>query len=319
MPERLQGKVGIALGSGSARGWAHVGVLRALAERGIRPEIVCGSSAGALVGALYAAGRLDALETFGRKLDWRQMAGYFDLTLRGGLIKARRLVDFLSAEFEDADLSELQLPFACVATDLATGREVWIREGSAAEGLRASIAMPGLVAPVYREGRWLVDGGLVNAVPVSLCRAMGADSVIAVDLDTVLLGRRLAGDASPVPVPVEVPELAKPGSETESTGTKVASAVQELVESVRSRIGAGGEEPARPGEPEAPSIYEVVANALNIMQVRITRSRMAGDPPDVLITPRLGDFGLLDFDRAHEAIAEGRAAVARALGPSEAS
>jgi NTE family protein len=260
----LAGRIGLALGSGAARGWAHVGVIRALEEAGLAPEVVCGSSSGALVGGLYAAGRLDALEAFGRRLDWRGVMGYFDLSLRGGLIKARKLVDVLTAEIPDCTLEALDRRFAAVATDLLTGHEVWLREGSLFDALRASIALPGLVTPVWIQGRWLVDGGLVNPVPVSVCRALGADSVIAVDLNTTLLGRHL--------------------------------------------------DPGKPSSAEAPpSLYDVIANSISIMQVRITRSRMAGDPAELLVTPRLGNFALLDFARAAEAIEEGRRAVAVAL------
>jgi NTE family protein len=269
----LGGRIGLALGSGAARGWAHVGVIQALEEAGIRPEIVCGSSSGALVGALYVAGRLEALERWGRQLDWRQVLSYFDLSLHGGLIRARRLVEFLTAELAGRTIESLERTFGAVATDLATGREIWLREGPLVESLRAAIALPGFITPVRVDGRWLVDGGLVNPVPVSLCRALGADSVIAVDLNTTLLGRGAAAQA-------EAP---------------------------------GATEVAPDGEPAAPSLYEVVVGAINIMQVRITRARMAGDPPDLLVTPRLADFTWLEFGRAPEAVAEGRRAVAQAL------
>lgn len=309
MSAPLAGRIGLALGSGAARGWAHVGVIRALEERGIRPDVVAGASSGALVGALYAAGRLDALERWGRQLDWRQVVGYLDLSLRGGLIKARKLTDFLTAELRDRDLVDLEVPFAAVATDLETGREVWLREGPVVDCLRAAVALPGLVAPVQLDGRWLVDGGLVNAVPVSLCRAMEADTVIAVDLNTTLLGRRIGAEDANAATG-EVADAGE-GHAADEPGT-LRAALHRVAESVRERVGSGSEGPA---EPTPPSIYEVIANTLNIMQVRITRSRMAGDPPDLLVTPRLADFGLLDFDRAAEAIAEGRRAVARALAP----
>jgi NTE family protein len=269
----LGGRIGLALGSGAARGWAHVGVIQALEEAGIRPEIVCGSSSGALVGALYVAGRLEALERWGRQLDWRQVLSYFDLSLHGGLIRARRLVEFLTAELAGRTIESLERTFGAVATDLATGREIWLREGPLVESLRAAIALPGFITPVRVDGRWLVDGGLVNPVPVSLCRALGADSVIAVDLNTTLLGRGAAAQA-------EAP---------------------------------GATEVAPDAEPTAPSLYEVVVGAINIMQVRIARARMAGDPPDLLVTPRLADFTWLEFGRAPEAVAEGRRAVAQAL------
>jgi NTE family protein len=263
---RIRGaKVGIALGSGAARGWAHVGVLRALEVQGIRPEIVCGTSIGAVVGAAYAAGSLDALERWVTGLDRRHVASYLDLGLRGGLLRARKVFEAMAAEIADRPIDELPMVFAAIATDLATGNEVWLRKGSLYDALRASVALPGLVSPVKIDGRWLVDGGLVNPVPVSVCRALGAEAVIAVDLNTTLMGRR-----------------------------------------IRTPTQEGGNE-------EVPSILDVVANSINIMQIRVTRSRMAGDPPDLLVTPQLPDFGILDFDRADEALEEGRRAVARAL------
>jgi len=319
MAERgnLGGRIGLALGSGAARGWAHVGVVRGLLAQGIVPEVVVGSSSGALVGAMYAAGRLDVFETWGRALDWRQVFGYFDLTFRGGLIKARRLLDELAENLPVQDIEALPRPFACVATDLASGREVWLRSGPLLEAIRASFAVPGLIAPVRIGNRWLIDGGVANPVPVSLCRAMGADTVIAVDLNTTLLGRRLRGAAPPALEagdPAEAQgaardeEEAPPPAESVATGT-LRTALDALVADLRRRVN-----PSAPiDREEKPSIYEVLAQSLNIMQVRITRGRMAGDPPELLVTPRLGDFGLLDFDRAHEAILEGERAVARAL------
>jgi NTE family protein len=313
----LGGRIGLALGSGAARGWAHVGVIRGLLAAGIVPEVVVGSSSGALVGAMYAAGRLDAFEAWGRSLDWRQVFGYFDLTFRGGLFKARRLLDELAENLPIQDIEALPRPFACVATDLGSGREVWLRRGPLLDAIRASFAVPGLIAPVRIDERWLIDGGVANPVPVSLCRAMGADTVIAVDLNTTLLGRRLRGASPPAleaGEPVEVPAAAASDAEalheadSVATGT-LRTALDALVADLRRRVN-----PSAPADREAkPSIYEVLAQSLNIMQVRITRGRMAGDPPELLVTPRLGDFGLLDFDRAREAIAEGERAVARAL------
>ena len=309
----LGGRIGLALGSGAARGWAHVGVIRGLLAAGIVPEVVVGSSSGALVGAMYAAGRLDEFEAWGRALDWRQVVGYFDLTLRGGVIKATRLLDELAAGLPVARIEDLALPFACVATDLASGRETWLRRGTLLDALRASFAVPGLIAPVRIEERWLIDGGVANPVPVSLCRAMGADTVIAVDLNTALLGRRLRGkpaaSGTQATAPVEPPagEVEAPVEEPVATG-RLRTALDALVADLRRRVNPG----APAGDPR-PSIYEVLAQSLNIMQVRITRSRMAGDPPELLVTPRLSDFGLLDFDRAGEAIAEGERAVAQAL------
>jgi NTE family protein len=257
---------------------------------------------------MYAAGQLDRFETWGRQLDWRQVVAYFDLSLRGGLIKARKLIDFLTEELRGRTIESLERRFAAVATDLGSGREVWLREGSLLDCLRASIALPGLVTPVRLDGRWLVDGGLVNPVPVSLCRALGADSVIAVDLNTTLLGRRLQRAGSGEQHAAEPPEPEAPPARVGDTrlGAAVRDFLADLWERTEARNGEQQED-------APPSIYEVVVSSINVMQVRITRSRMAGDPPDLLVTPRLHDFALLDFDRAAEAIEEGRRAMAHAL------
>jgi NTE family protein len=302
MATGFDGRIGLALGSGAARGWAHVGVIRALEEAGVRPEVVCGTSSGAVVGGLYAAGRLDAFERWARQLDRRKVLSLFDFSLRGGLIKARRLLDVLGEDLGDPRIEALPLRFGAVATDLASGREIWLREGSLMDALRASIALPGVVTPAELGGRWLVDGGLVNAVPISLCRALGADSVIAVDLNTTLLRRRFKQPpAFAAPPESEAEEEAQPGS--------VRAMLQDFLTDVRGRMGGGDAE----GRPSPPSLFDVIASSINIMQVRVTRSRMAGDPPELLITPNLAHLPLLAFDRVAEGIEEGRRAAHRAL------
>ncbi|TCO82723.1 NTE family protein [Plasticicumulans lactativorans] len=274
-------RVGIALGSGSARGWAHIGVLRALAALDIHPEIVCGTSIGALVGAAYAAERLDALERWVLDIDRWQVLRFINPG-SGGLVESERLMQAFGEQVEDCAIDSLPRRYACVATELHSGRERWLRRGSLLDAVRASIALPGLLRPVYRDAVWLVDGGLVDPVPVSLCRALGAEVVIAVNLNGELVGRPPARPRS------RAAELLEP----------VAGRLQEL-------LGLGRE--AAP--PDTPGLFEVLGGALHIMQDRITRSRMAGDPPDVLLAPRLGQIALFEFDRAPEAIAVGRAAV----------
>ncbi len=314
-------RVGLALGSGAARGWAHIGVIRALNEAGVQVDVVAGSSIGAVVGAAHAAGRTTRLEEWVRALDWQQMAGYFDFAFRGGLIKARRVFDGLEEAFGDQTIESLPTPYAAVATDLSTGHEVWLREGSVYDALRASVALPGLLTPAKLGDRWLVDGGLVNPVPVSVCRALGADVVIAVDLNTTLIGRRVRDDSAAVAVADNelMPEASPASAPSAGRGRRdrnspVANAFQnrlhDVASDVRKRLGL---DEAGDREPPSPSIYNVIANSVNIMQVRITRSRMAGDPADILIAPQLADFGLLDFDRADEAIAEGERAARAAL------
>ena len=190
-------RVGLALGSGSARGWAHIGVIRALEQAGIRPDYVCGTSIGALVGAAYATGELDRFEQWVLGLGVKDVVGFMDVGSGGGLFKGERLMGFFRDHCADRPIEQLAMPFAAVATSLHNGAEVWLRSGSTLDAVRASIALPGLFAPVLYEGMVLVDGGLVNPVPVSLARAMGADVLIAVDLSSDVLGRHLCAERPP--------------------------------------------------------------------------------------------------------------------------
>jgi len=287
-------RIGIALGSGSARGWSQIGVIRALEQAGISPDIVCGTSIGALVGAAYAAGEIERLHDWVKGLKWQAVVGMVDLKMNGGLIEGGKLVDFFRAHFRDEGIARLPKAFGCVATELASGREIWLREGPVIDAVRASIALPGLFTPVERDGRLLVDGGLVNPVPVSLCRAMGADIVIAVDLNWDLIGRRHRAEE----------EANSP--QREEGGGVFASMLAKL--QLGRRVG---ELPT--GRGDAPSLLEVLTTSLNIMQVRITQSRLAGEPADVMVRPRLAGIAAMDYHRAELAIAEGERAVRRAL------
>lgn len=289
----LPPRIGLALGSGSARGWSHIGVLRALERAGIVPDLVCGTSIGALVGAVYAAGRLDWLHDWVRALTWQGVVGLVDLRMGGGLIEGGKLVSFFREHFKDEGIERLPRAFACVATELSTGREVWLREGPVIDAVRASIALPGLFTPAQHNGRLLVDGGLVNPVPVSLCRALGADVVIAVDLNWDLVGRRNRTAAE---------------SDT-SAGAPTGGVIESILARFRPaprpyQSGAGN---------DMPSLLDVLSTSLNIMQVRITQSRLAGEPADVMIRPRLSDIAAMDYHRAAVAITEGERATRRAL------
>lgn len=260
---RWKPRIGIALGAGSARGWAHIGVLQALVAAGIRPDVVCGTSIGSLVGAVYAGDHLDELEEWVTGLTWRKVVSYFDISFGSGLLKGEKLFGHLRDGLLDRRIEDLKRPFAAVATDLSSGREIWLREGLVADAVRASIAMPGLFTPYFRDNQLLVDGALVNPVPVSLARAMDAEFVIAADLSSTIIGRYVS---------------------------KAASRKAKL-----------------------PNMVEVITGSLNIMSVRITRSRLAGEPADAVIQPRLGDIGLLEYHRGAESIAEGRAATELAI------
>ena len=290
MTQTHKPRIGLALGSGSARGWSHIGVIRALQEAGIEPDIVCGTSIGSLVAAAYATGELDRLEDWVKSLTWQNVVGLLDITVNGGLIKGNKLVDFFRSHFDDIDIIKLPKPFGAVSTELATGREVWLRDGSLIDAVRASLAVPGLFTPVEHGGMLLVDGGLVNPVPVSLCRAMGANIVIAVDLNTDMVGRTFRK-----PVETKERKPAKPAGQWASMLGKLQTL----------GVLKSGPRSSR----EMPSVLDVLASSINIMQVRITRSRLAGEPADLIISPRLSQMALMDFHRATPAINEGSRAT----------
>lgn len=297
--------IGLALGSGSARGWAHIGVIRALLGAGIKPDLVCGSSVGAVVGAAYALGELDRFEEWALGLTGRTVFSFMDFKLSGGMLKGERVIEFFRKHLSDRDIESLAMPYAAVATALHSGTEVWLRSGSTMDAVRASMALPGLFTPAERDGRLLVDGGLVNPVPVSLARAMGADVVIAVDLNADILTRHLR---PPQPSAPAVPPVEQALENEAAQIASVAPWMRKLQDGFVSLLP--GPQPERV---RLPSLLEVVMGSVNIMQVRITRSRMAGEPPEVVIAPRLAHLGLLDFYRAEEAIAAGRQATEAAL------
>ena len=298
--EQKPPRIGLALGSGSARGWAHIGVIRALERAGIVPDIVCGTSIGALVAAAYAAGEHDRLEPWVRGLKWQSVMGLLDWKMGGGLMAGGKLTNFFRSQYDDPGIEQLPKAFGCVATDLASGREVWLRSGSVIDAVRASIALPGVFTPAVQDGRLLVDSGLVNPVPVSLCRAMGADIVIAVDLNWELVTRRRPLSRMQAAADKEVEQV------------KLATALTHSgrLETLLARLWPFGSAPKSAG---LPSMFGVMSASLNIMQVRITQSRLAGEPADAMIRPRLPDIGAMDFHRGSIAIDEGERATELAL------
>jgi NTE family protein len=288
MAGQRKARIGLALGSGSARGWAHIGVIRALEKAGVRPDVVCGTSIGALVGAAYALGELDRLERFVLGLRIPDVVGFMDVSLSGGVLKGDRLMEHFRRGVADQPIEKLRMPFAAVATSLRTGAEVWLRHGSTLDAVRASIALPGLFTPLRWEGALLVDGGLVNPVPVSLARAMGADVVIAVDLGSDVLGRRFRAEPT-----VQVP----------------AGPVQEWMRQLQQNLSALAQE--KSAEEPMPSIFDVLATCMDIINVRVARSRLAGEPPEVLVAARRGRRRQVDLHHPQGTKDEGHRAVER--------
>jgi NTE family protein len=295
-------RIGLALGSGSARGWSHIGVIDALAEAGIEPDIVCGTSIGSLVGAAYVAGKLADLRRWAEKVTWREIAALMDIRLSGGgVVDGNKVVTWLRGLGVEGPIEKYPKRYAAIATDLTTGREVWFERGPILEAVRASIALPGILSPAKICERWLVDGGLSNPVPVSVCRALGADVIIAVNLNGDLLGRRFASEP-----PTESTLSPQIPSEF------LAGVLEQLPPGLRGQVTPIIQR-LLPRRRVAPGYFQVVANSLNIMQDYVTRARLAGEPPHVMLAPRLRDIGLMEYNRAGEAIAEGRYCVEQAM------
>jgi NTE family protein len=291
--------IGLVLGSGASRGWSHIGVLKALLAEGIEPDIVCGTSVGAMIGAAWLAGNLEKLEEWVLGSTRTDVVRFFNIRFsQAGMVDEDRFKRFIHGYVapEDMCIEDLPRKFAAVATDLDNGREVWFRDGPLDNAVRASMALPGLFPCVNADDRWLVDGGLVNPVPVSTCRALGADVVIAVNLNSDIVGKRST----------------KRGTAREDSGGEESKGMlQNLKQAAREYSNSIFAHHDKPEEP--PRAFFAITNSINIVQDRITRSRLAGEPPEVVINPRLAHIGMLEFHRAPEAIAEGESCVHKAL------
>jgi NTE family protein len=298
-------KIGLALGGGVARGWAHIGVIRTLEAAGIVPDIVVGTSIGSVVGGCYVADELDELEDFARTLTRRKVLGYLDFNFTGsGLIAGQRLNDRLDIKLRDVEIQNLKRKYVAVATEIGTGHEVWLSRGRLTDAMRASYALPGIFRPVEINGRWLFDGALVNPIPVSVARALGARYVIAVNINADLSGRGsmapIFSDGNTGAAPMA---LASTGSISDDGSNMLARNGRALKKMLQRQFFGPSD--------DTPGISTVMTEAFNIVQDRIARSRMAGDPPDAVIAPRVGDMSLFDFHRADEMIARGENAARR--------
>ncbi len=295
-------KIGLVLGSGAARGWSHIGVIETLLSAGIVPDIICGTSIGALVGGVYASDRLAQLKDWALGVDWRTVASFVDINLTtGGVVEGSRIVNWLESLGIASEIEQTRVPFAAVATDLVAGREIWLQKGSLKQAIRASIALPGVFSPQRIDDRWLVDGGLMNPIPVSLCRAMGADFIIAVSLNEDTLGRRLAETT-------RTPALKKNKAPAERPN--MADLLRSLPGSLQKQI-TDFRLFGQPGG--TPAYFDVLVGSIDIMQDHIIRSRLAGEPPHMLIGPQVADIGVMDFHKAADGIKAGVLATELAL------
>ena len=299
-------KIGLALGSGGARGWAHLGVLQRLNEMGLRVHCVAGTSIGSIVAALYASDSLGTMRDLAARLDWKRVAQLFlEVNFqRSGLLSGKNFMRLLKDVIPVHAVGDLSVPFAAVATDLLTEKEVVLDSGNLFDAIRASIAIPGIFTPMRLQGRNLVDGGLVNPLPVSVCRSMGADFVIAVDINLrAAPHKRKAAKATPDP-PMSSERIERLVTQVSKLVPKLQTPMQEAVDRWY----------APQKSEDAPlSIFDVITRSFRLIENQITRSGLALNPPDILVQPAVGDIMTLEFHRGPEAIAAGREAIDEVL------
>ena len=290
MTEKQKPKIGLALGSGGARGWCHIGILRELNEIGVRPDVISGASIGALVGAVYAGGALDVLEEWALDLSARRLIGMLDINLSsGGLVEGTEILNVMRKMLKSKNLGDLSVPLAIVATDMATGREVWMTEGDVAEAVRASVSLPGVISPFKIGKKWFLDGGLTNPLPVTACRILGADIVIAANPNGRFNGTFWTDRQTE-------PAVASIFPTWKDNLPKMPASLSDFF---------GGSEK----EELKPQYLDVIATSIDIMTDGIRRSKLAGDPPHVLLDAHLAHLSVFDFHQAAEAIEEGRRIV----------
>jgi NTE family protein len=312
-------RVALALGSGGARGYAHIGAIQVLEERGFRIVAIAGSSMGALIGGLHAAGKL------GEYTEWVTGLSQFDVIRlldpspsAPGVIRAEKIFARVRDLVGDVQIEDLPIPFTAVATDLLTRREVWFQQGPLARALRATISIPSIITPVMLNGRLLADGGVSNPVPVAPTVAVQADVTIGVDLGGDNLGPAEGG-------PARETAADRPFEEWGERVRRSAARLLDLdmVRSLRGRFGSGPAaadstsastaEPDFDPLPSGLSKFDVMNLSLQTMQSALTRFRLVGYPPDILITVARDACGSLDFHRAAEMIELGRQLTADAL------
>lgn len=294
-------KLGLVLGSGAARGWAHIGVIEALEEGGIQPDLIAGTSIGSVVGGAYASGRMQSLKAAALSLDWKRMLYYVfgSGRLRSGLVDGERVRKFIGEHLNNVNIEDLPIPFRCVATDALSGDAVVFDQGDLLDAIRASLSIPGIFTPVYRDGCTLIDGGVVNPVPVDEARKMGADLVVAVDINH---GRTVKATRSlPTNYLEKLKELS--GKAAEKSELSFLDKLSEKIADISPEQLGHAKEWLSPDP--TPNIFDIIGNSIRIMEARITESSFGVYAPDVLIRPDVGKMAVMEFHHAEEAIAAG--------------
>lgn len=265
----------MALGGGGARGCAHVGVIKALLSAGLDIRFIAGTSIGSVVGGVFASGDLEPFEQYLLGIKWTDVVKYFDPGVPyRGLFKGNKVVKLLDQLITRKEFKDLVIPFTAVATNLETGEEVRLNQGKVIDAIRASIAIPGIFTPLKKGRRFLVDGGVVNPVPVDVARQMGAEVVVAVDLNHEFIREKL------------------------HSRKRRHLERNHIVEWLT---------------PERPNIIDIIENSVFMMQNEITEKKMELNRPDILIRPELGSARIFDFHRSKELINEGFACMNRAI------
>jgi len=343
-------KVGLALGSGSARGFSHIGIIRALEAEGIPIDYIAGTSIGAIVGSVYAAGALQNGEELLEKFDWKRVMFLIDPLLPlSGLLGGKQIEKLFKTLLQEKNIEDFPLPFAAVAADVATGEEVVLTQGNAVKAVRASMSMPGVFTPVFLQGRFLVDGGIVSPVPVHAARMLGADIVIAVNLAAGMSSRTYISTVKDTAKQFQAIEKNQVNEksffenllDTKYLATGIPEFLKDTIEKGKSFVegrtqaleqwfdekiehgrAAFAEKPSffsqwlmkEDDSADLPDIFSILFNSINVMQFKIAKSSLKQHPPDILLAPELGKVRLLDFDKAEECIREGER-VARAALP----
>lgn len=297
--------VGLVLGAGASKGWAHIGIIEALVEANIPIDFIAGSSVGAYVGAIYAGGGLDRLKEFLLKMDGKKIFSYVDVAIsRSGLLNGTKRVNELFSMHTDAvTFADLSIPLVMVATDIERGRKVILKDGPIIDALRATMSYPGLFSPVMVDGKWLIDGAVVDPVPVGIARAMGADVIIAVDLNARIVSHHrggLSSEKNKKDGSLFVRQTSKEELKRHPIINKISAYLGNIENLFKDKNNSLQQEVA-----STPEIIETVMAAIGIMEERITRMNLTVDRPDILIQPRLGEMKMMNFDQVAHAIEEG--------------